>query len=58
MTEQTETFAKLIEKIEETDSKSFGKSEFYSIIKANSVSGSYDFSIKGLIDMISDKVRK
>lgn len=58
MTEHTKTFAKFIEKIEETDSKSFGRSEFYSIIKANSVSGSYGFSLKGLYDMISDKLRK
>lgn len=58
MTEQTETFAKLIEKIEEIPTESFGKSEFYSVVKAKSVSGNYDFSIQGLFDMISSKIKK
>lgn len=58
MIEQTETFAKLIEKIEEIPTESFGKSEFYSVVKAKSVSGNYDFSIQGLFDMISSKIKK
>lgn len=49
MTEQTETFAKLIEKIEHISAKNLGRSDFYSILKAKSVSGGYDFSIDGLI---------
>ena len=38
MYEQTETFAKLIEKIESIPTKSFGKSDRYSILIANKVS--------------------
>ena len=53
MTEQTETFAQLIEKIEKISAKELGKSDGYSIIKAKSVSGGYDFSLKGLVDKIS-----
>lgn len=52
MTEQTETFAKLIEKIEGVSAKELGRSDFYSILKAKSVSGGYDFSLKGLINKI------
>ncbi len=48
MTEQTETFARLIEKIEDISAKALGRSDFYSIIKAKSVSGGLDFSLKGL----------
>lgn len=55
MTEQTETFAKLIEKIEKISAKELGKSDGYSIVKAKSVSGGYDFSLKGLINKIKDK---
>lgn len=58
MTEQTETFAKLIEKIEKIDSAQLGRSDMYSIVKAKSVSGGYDFSVKGLINKISGKVKK
>lgn len=59
MTEQTETFAKLIEKIEDIPAETLGKSDFYSIIKAKSVSGGYDFSLKGLVNKIcSKKVKK
>ena len=58
MTEQTETFAKLIEKIEKISADTLGRSDGYSILKAKSVSGGYDFSLKGLADKISDKVRK
>ncbi len=39
MTEQTETFAKLIEKIEKISAKELGRSDFYSFIKAHKVSG-------------------
>ncbi len=55
MTEQTETFAKLIEKIERVSAKELGRSDFYSIVKAKSVSGGYDFSLKGLINKIKNK---
>lgn len=55
MTQQTETFARLIEKIEKIPSESLGKSDGYSIIRAKSVSGGYDFSIKGLADKIMKK---
>lgn len=58
MTEQTETFAKLIEKIEKISAESFGKSDFYSFVKAKSVSGGRDFSLKGFVGMISDKIKK
>lgn len=52
MTEQTETFAKLIEKIEHISAKSLGRSDMYSFVKAKSVSGGYDFSIEGLINKV------
>ena len=55
MTEQTETFAKLIEKIENISAKELGRSDFYSILKAKSVSGGYDFSLKGLVGKIRDR---
>ena len=55
MTEQTETFAKLIEKIEETNSAYFGKSDFYSILEANSVSGGMDFTLKALAEKMFKK---
>lgn len=57
MTEQTETFAKLIEKIENLPSASLGRSEFYSILKANSVSGGADFTLKGLKDTLIKKIK-
>ncbi|MBR4049370.1 MAG: hypothetical protein IKK09_02630 [Clostridia bacterium] len=58
MTEQTETFARLIEKIEKISAKTLGKSDGYSILKAKSVSGGYDFSLKGLAGKISSEIRK
>lgn len=58
MTEQTETFARLIEKIEKTSASSLGRSDFYSLLKAKSVSGGRDFSLSGLAGLISDKIRK
>lgn len=54
MTEQTKTFARLIERLEGVSVKELGRSDFYSVIKAKSVSGGYDFSLKGLFD----KMRK
>lgn len=53
MTEQTETFARLIEKIENISAKALGKSDMYSLVKAKSVSGGTDFSLKGLAEKIS-----
>lgn len=58
MTEQTETFAKLIEKIEHISAKSLGKSDMYSIVKAKSVSGGADFSISGLVETALKKIKK
>lgn len=58
MSEQTETFAKLIEKIEKIYAKDLGRSDGYSIIKAKSVSGGYDFTLKGLTEKISSKIKK
>ena len=58
MTEQTETFAKLIEKLENISAKDLGRSDFYSILKAKSVSGGYDFSLKGLRNKISSLIKK
>lgn len=56
MVEQTETFAKIIEKIEGITSKELGKSDGYSFIKAKSVSGGIDFSIKGLFEKIYSEI--
>ncbi|MBQ7117671.1 MAG: hypothetical protein IJN88_05615 [Clostridia bacterium] len=58
MTEQTETFAKLIEKLENISAKDLGRSDFYSILKAKSVSGGYDFSLKGLAGKLSSVIKK
>ena len=58
MAEQTETFAKLIERIEHISAKELGKSDFYSFIKAKSVSGGKDFSFRGLTEKISETIRK
>ena len=55
MTEQTETFARLIEKLEKIPSEALGRSDFYSFVKAKSVSGGNDFSIGGLVKAISKK---
>ncbi len=57
MKEQTETFAKLIEKIEGLPSATLGRSEFYSILKANSVSGGADFTLNGLKEVILSKIK-
>lgn len=58
MHEQTETFAKLIEKLECVSARELGKSQFYSIFKAKSVSGGYNWSPKGLAEKISDTIKK
>lgn len=58
MTEQTETFAKLIEKIEKFSAREIGRSDFYSIIKAKSVSGGYNWNLKGLAERISNAIKK
>ena len=58
MTEQTQTFAKLIDKIENISAKELGRSDFYSILKAKSVSGGYDFSITGLAKKSLSAVKK
>ena len=58
MTEQTETFAKLVKKIENISAKELGRSDFYSILKAKSVSGGYDFSLKGLAEKLSYSIKK
>lgn len=55
MTEQTETFAKLIEKLEKISAKRLGRSDLYSVVRAKSVSGGYDFSLKGLVGKIKDR---
>ena len=58
MTEQTETFARLIEKIENISSKELGRSDFYSFVKAKSVSGGYNWSLKGFTEKIADAIKK
>lgn len=58
MTEQTETFARLIEKIEKFSAKELGRSGFCSIITAKSVSGGYNWSLKGLVEKISTAIKK
>ncbi len=55
MTEQTETFYKLIEKIEIISAKELGKSDFYSFLCSHSVSGGFDLNIKGLKAKIMSK---
>lgn len=60
MTEQTETFARLMEKFENISSKELGRSDFYSILKAKSVSGGYNWSMKmkGIAEKISATIKK
>ncbi len=58
MTEQTETFARLIEIIEYISAEKLGRSDFYSIVNAKSVSGGYDFSIGGLVKKVLATVKK
>lgn len=49
MVEQTGTFARLIERLENCSAIEMGRSDFYSFIKAKSVSGGRDFTLKGLL---------
>ncbi len=58
MLQQTETFLKLISKIEDMSADKLGRSEGYSFVKSKSVSGGYDFSLKGLKSVIADRVKK
>ena len=58
MTEQTETFARIIEKLENISSKELGRSDFYSFVKAKSVSGGYNWSLKGFTEKISTVIKK
>ena len=57
MAEQTETFAKLIEKIEHISAKELGRSDGYSIVKARSVSGGTDFTLKGIAKKVKAKIK-
>ncbi len=57
MAQQTETFASLIEKIEHISANELGKSDMYSVVKAKSVSGSFDFSLSGFAKRIKKKVK-
>ncbi len=52
---QTEIFAELIKKIEVIATKDLGRSDFYSFIKARSVSGGYDISLKGFFEKLFAK---
>lgn len=56
MAEQTETFFKLIEKIEKISASDLGRSNMYSIVKAKSVSGGTDFTLGGLKKVIGAKL--
>ena len=58
MKEQTETFAKLIDKIEHIKTKDLGRSDLYSIIKAKSVSGGYDLSLYGIAARLETLFRR
>ncbi|MCR5042201.1 MAG: hypothetical protein K6C36_08925 [Clostridia bacterium] len=48
MAQQTETFRRLMEKLEETPTEELGRSEGYSIIEARSVSGGENFGLAHL----------
>lgn len=58
MVEQTETFAALIEKIEDIPASELGRSDFYSLVKARSVSGGTDFSLSALAQKVIDKIKQ
>lgn len=58
MVEQTETFAALIEKIESIPASELGRSDFYSLVKAKSVSGGTDFSLSALAQKVIDKIKQ
>ena len=57
-----EAFRKLLNeqllRIENMSADTLGRSEGYSFVKSKSVSGGYDFSLKGLKGVIADKVKK
>ncbi len=57
MCEQTKTFLSLMEKIEKMSADQIGRSDWYSFVKARSVSGGYDFSIKGLYSALKNKTK-
>lgn len=58
MFEQTQTFADLIEKFEGIDGRAFGRSDFYSVVRAKSVSGGEDFTLAGLLKTIKGKLQR
>ncbi len=58
MVEQTETFSKLIDKLENIPADAIGRSDMYSVVRAKSVSGGHDFSLKGLAGAIRDRIKK
>lgn len=57
MVEQTETFAKIIERLENIPADVLGRSDMYSIVKAKSVSGGRDFGIAGLAEEVIEKIK-
>lgn len=56
MCEQVETFAELIRRIEETPTRTLGRSDGYRFVFSNSVSGGRDFTPAGIADGIADTV--
>ena len=58
MTEQTETFLKLAERIEETDTSALGKSDDYSFVFAKSVSGGDGFLPGHFTRLLKKKLRE
>lgn len=57
MCEQTKTFFSLVEKIEKMSAAQIGRSDWYSFVKAKSVSGGYDFSVNGLYSKLKNRVK-
>lgn len=57
MVEQTETYAKLVERLENIPAEVLGRSDMYSIVKAKSVSGGRDFGIAGLAGEVIEKIK-
>lgn len=58
MRQQTQTYMTLVDKIEKMSAAQLGRSDWYSFVKAKSVSGGYDFSLKGLTAALSNKLKK
>lgn len=58
MRQQTQTYMTLVDKIEKMSAEQLGRSDWYSFVKAKSVSGGYDFSLKGLTAALSNKLKK